>query len=128
MSSDEEHQVPLPEDVASGDDADTECETEMSSDEEDWEWDDDDYVPIVRVPLYQRAAGRLLEDERNRAGPANAPAAGRLLEDERNRAGPGNAPVQVSNSPQEAQDPGIELAAEVEASENVLNDAFLADS
>ena len=29
MSSDEEHQVPLPEDVASGDDADTERETEI---------------------------------------------------------------------------------------------------
>ena len=106
-SSDEDHQEEEVEQVASGDDADTERESDLSSDEEDWECDDDDYIPVVRVPLFQRAARRLLDDE---------------------RAGPPRVPVQVSNSPQEVQDPGIELAAEVEARENVLNDAFLADS
>ena len=106
-SSDEDHQEEEVEQVASGDDADTERESDLSSNEEDWECDDDDYIPVVRVPLFQRAARRLLDDE---------------------RAGPPRVPVQVSNSPQEVQDPGIELAAEVEASENVLNDAFLADS
>ena len=113
-SCDEEHQSDQEEQVASGDDAETEHESDMSSDEEDWECDDDDYVKVVREPLLQRAAKRL-RDEQQRAGPPQVPA------QVRRRA---QVPDQVS-----INNPGVEQAnAEVDAGADLLNDGFLVDS
>ena len=112
-SSDEEYQVEQEEQVASGDDAETEHESDMSSDEEDWECDDDDYVKVVREPLLQRAAKRLRDEQ---------------------RAGPPQVPVQVRRRLQvpdqvSINNPGVEQAnAEVDAGADLLNDGFLVDS
>ena len=105
-SSDEEHQVDQEEQVASGDDAETERESDMSSDEEDWECDDDDYVRVVREPLLQRAAKRLRDGQ---------------------RAGSPQVPVQVRRP--QVPDPGVEQAnAEVDTGADLFNDGFLVDS
>ena len=113
-SSDEEHQVDQEEQVASGDDAETEHESDMSSDEEDWECDDDDYVRVVREPLLQRAAKRL-RDEQQRAGSPQVPVQVRRRD---------QVPDQVS-----INNPGVEQAnAEVDTGADLFNDGFLVDS
>ena len=78
----------------------------MSSDEEDWECDDDEYVRVVKEPLLQRAAKRLRDGQ---------------------RAGSPQVPVQVRRP--QVPDLEVEQAnAEVDASADLLNDGFLADS
>ena len=116
-SSDEEHQVELEEQVVSGDDAETEREEDMSSDEDDWECDDDDYIPVVREPLFQRAAKRLRDrdEQQQRAGSPQAPV---------QRRGRDQVPDQVS-----INNPGFEQAnAEVDTGADLFNDGFLVDS
>ena len=116
-SSDEDHQEEQVEQAASGEDADTERESDLSSDEEDWECDDDDYIPVVRGSLFQRAAKRLREraEQQQRAGSPQAPA---------QRRGRDQVPDQVS-----INNPGIEQAsAEVDTGADLFNDGFLVDS
>ena len=62
--SDEDQQVDIVDQVASGDDADTEHEADLSSDENYYQCDDNDYVKVVRRPLFERFTKRLRNEQR----------------------------------------------------------------
>ena len=53
--SDEEQQVDIGDQIA-----------DLSSDEEDYQCDDDDYVKVVRRPLFERVTKRLRNEQRAR--------------------------------------------------------------
>ena len=111
--SDEEQQVDIGDQIASGEDADTEHEADLSSDEEDYQCDDDDYVKVVRRPLFERVTKRLRNEQRAR------PRAPEQV------AGP-QVPDQV---PDIQVNPGVEeVHPEVDVSAEDLNIGFLADS